>query len=293
MREYLKLLRVKHYIKNLLIFIPLFFSGGSDCGLLGRANDEIGCWWGGGVFRGAWGFVCFSLLASAIYIFNDIKDVEKDRNHPKKKTRPIASGRITKSKAIRLMIVCLVSVLVISIWLRNYEALMFLILYFGLNIAYSIKLKNKPIIDVVILASGFVIRIIYGGLITNIAVSGWLYLVTVSGSLYMGLGKRRNELEKQNNTREVLKYYNVPFLDKNMYVCVALTNVFYALWAMELSDIRMIWTVPIFFIILMMYSLDIERNSDGDPIEVILHNKTLIVLVVVYAVCIFVIRYIL
>ena len=94
-------------------------------------------------------------------------------------------------------------------------------------------LKNKPIIDIVILAAGFVIRIFYGGMITGVSISKWLYLVITSGSLYMGLGKRRNEMKKQTDTRDVLKYYNVDFLDKNMYVCVPLTIVFYALWTYE------------------------------------------------------------
>lgn len=220
-------------------------------------------------------------------------DVEKNRNHPRKKNRPIASGRIKKSTAIWLMLCCLFGVLVISVWLKNYNASIFLLVYFGFNIAYSIEMKNRPIIDVIILAAGFVIRIIYGSLITDIVISGWLYLVTVSGSLYMGLGKRRNELKNQNNTREVLKYYNVPFLDKNMYVFVSLTNVFYALWAMDFSDTRMIWTVPIFITILLLYSLDIESNSDGDPIEVIVHDKVLVMLIISYIICIFLLRYIL
>ena len=118
----------------------------------------------------------------------------------------------------------------LSFYLDNFRSFVLLISYLGLNVAYSMGLKNKPIIDIVILAAGFVIRIFYGGMITGVSISKWLYLVITSGSLYMGLGKRRNEMKKQTDTRDVLKYYNVDFLDKNMYVCVALTIVFYALW---------------------------------------------------------------
>lgn len=152
-------------------------------------------------------------------------------------------------------------------------------------------LKNIPIVDIVILASGFVIRIFYGGIITNITISKWLYLVITVGSLYMGLGKRRNELKKQTKTRDVLKYYNVNFLDKNMYVCVALSIVFYSLWTLEMPNPQISWTIPIFIILLMCYSLDVEGDSDGDPVEVILHDKILIGLLVLYALFIFILLY--
>ena len=167
-----------------------------------------------------------------------------------------------------------------------------LILYFLLNVLYSLGLKNKPIIDVAILASGFVIRVLYGGIITGVAISKWLYLVIVTGSLYMGLGKRRNELRAQTDTREVLKYYNENFLDKNMYVCVALVNVFYAIWSIEMPNSWMIWTVPLFIVLLMRYSLDVEGDSDGDPVEVIVHDKALIGIIIAYAICIFLFLYI-
>lgn len=129
------------------------------------------------------------------------------------------------------------------------------------------------------------------GGVTGVEVSTWLYLVVVTGSLYMGLGKRRNELKQQNNSREVLKYYNESFLDKNMYVAVAIVIVFYALWTIESSNEVLAWTVPVFIIILMRYSFDVEGDSDGDPIEVLLHDKVLIILSVIYVISIFVILY--
>ena len=107
----------------------------------------------------------------------------------------------------------------------------------------------------------------------------------------MGLGKRRNELKKQTKTRDVLKYYNVNFLDKNMYVCVALSIVFYSLWTLEMPNPQISWTIPIFIILLMCYSLDVEGDSDGDPVEVILHDKILIGLLVLYALFIFILLY--
>lgn len=277
MKEYARLLRMKHYIKNFLIFIPMFFGGS-------LFNQEK-------LFRAALGFVCFSLLSSAVYILNDYKDREKDRNHPTKRNRPLASGSISEGTAIAMMIICLILVVLISVFLKTGKGAACLLLYYALNVAYSMELKNRPIIDIVILASGFVIRVFYGGYITDVQVSKWLYLVVATGSLYMGLGKRRNEFNGRTNTRAVLKYYNEAFLDKNMYVCVAVANVFYALWTLDLPNSQIIWTVPLFMIILMRYSLDTERESDGDPVEVILRDKVLIALVAAYALYIFALLY--
>lgn len=273
-----KLLRIKHYIKNLLIFIPMFFGG-----VLFDINK----------IRVAFlGFITFSLVSSIIYIINDYKDIEKDKMHPNKKNRPLASGAISKSSALYLIIFCLLLAIIISVYIGSIYGSICLLIYFILNILYSFGLKRMPIIDVVILASGFVIRVFYGGIITNISISKWLYLVVITGSLYMGLGKRRNELKSQTDTRDVLKYYSEGFLDKNMYVCVSLVNVFYALWSIEMPNTKMIWTVPFLMIILLYYSLNIEGESDGDPVELIVHDKKLISAVLLYGLVIFLMLYV-
>lgn len=189
---------------------------------------------GGGIL----GFIAFCAVSSSVYILNDLKDIDNDRKHLTKKMRPLASGKVQVKTAIILMILCWVSAFIISFLIGKIDATIFLFLYFILNVGYSMGLKNKPIIDIVILAAGFVIRIFYGGVVTDVNISQWLYLVVVTGSLYMGLGKRRNELKTSTDTREVLKYYTVDFLDKNMYVCVALADVFYALWTLEMPDGR-------------------------------------------------------
>lgn len=271
-------MRVKHYIKNILVFIPMFFGG-----VIIDPHK---------IFHGVMGFIAFCALSSSIYIINDIKDIEHDKVHPTKCNRPLASGMISVTSSYILIIICLIVTVTLSVTIGNFYGALCLLLYFILNIGYSFGLKEYPIIDIVILASGFVIRVFYGGFITDVNVSQWLYLVITTGSLYMGLGKRLGELKHSScSSRKVLKYYNASFLEKNMYVCVALADVFYALWTLEMPNQYIRWTIPFFIIILMCYSLDIEGNTDGDPVEVILKNKLLIFLIFAYAVCITLLLY--
>lgn len=277
MKEYIKLMRVKHYIKNILVFLPIVFS---------KRLFEVDLW-----KNLMLGFISFCMISSAVYILNDYRDIEKDRLHPTKKNRPLASGKVSKKQGFILFLICLVLAIGLIVYVGNILATILIIAYFILNIMYSMGLKDKPIIDIVILASGFVIRVVFGGAIIGIEISKWLYLVIVTGSLYMGLGKRRNELKMGTKSRKVLKYYNEDFLDKNMYMCATLAEVFYVLWTVELKDKVLIWSVPVFIIIMMRYSMNIEGESDGDPVEVILSDKVLCGLVLVYAICIFAMLY--
>lgn len=237
------------------------------------------------------GFLSFCLISSAVYIINDINDIEKDRNHPTKCNRPLASGAVSKKQAIVLLVICIAVAVFLSLLTSKFFSLIYVAVYFVLNVLYSFILKNYPIIDIVILTSGFVLRVLYGAYITNTVISSWLFLVIVSGSFYLGLGKRRAEIELNADSRKVLKYYNYAFLDKNMYVCFALVAVFYALWAKEFSNPYMIYSVPLVFVILMKYSLDIEGDYDGDPVEVILKDKWLIFLSIIYIILVSILLY--
>lgn len=273
--KYLKLIRVKHYLKNVLIFLPAIFAGIIFDGTV--------------LFKTLIAFLSFSFTSSIIYVINDIRDAESDRNHPVKKNRPIASGAVTIPSAVIVVIVLLlitVALLYFSNLLFNFASLI-LIFYLIMNLLYSFGLKNIPLIDVAILAFGFVIRVIYGGAIIDVEVSNWLFLTVLSVSFYMALGKRRNELLKSGdkNTRKVLTYYNKDFLDKNMYMCLAIGIVFYSLWTMSYTILPLlVWTVPLIIIILMKYSMDVEIGGDGDPIEVVYNDKTLLALILGYAI---------
>lgn len=277
-KDLVKLMRIKHYIKNLLVFFPALFS----CQLF-NSNYFVKC---------IIGFISVSLLASAVYCINDIKDKEKDAKHPIKKERPIASGRVSVGEASAFAVILVLISLLLNVFMHfnmgmSIKSLIIAssaeLLYLVLNIFYSFGLKNIPIVDVVILVSGFLIRILYGAFITEIEISNWLYLTVMMGSFYMGFGKRRNESLKQGDkSRAVLKKYSKEFLDKFMYVSLIMTLVFYSLWCIDEDTIArignsyMIYTIPLIFIVLMKYSLDIENNeSFGDPVDVIVKDKWL------------------
>lgn len=284
MREYLKLMRVKHYIKNLLICVPLIFSKK----LLQDSS----------FFDTLIGVLAFSMVSSVIYIINDINDIEKDRSHPKKKERPLAKGTVTIRSAV-LLILFLFSVttlLEVFVFKNSLGSWAVLFLYFFINVAYSYRLKNIPIVDVVILAMGYILRIYYGAVIVNVEVSAWLYLTVLSLAFFLGFGKRRNELIKRGTShRAVLKYYTKEYLDKVMYIFLGITLVFYSLWCEGMVSMlgrSILFTIPVVILVILRYTLVIEMDSDGDPVEVVLGDKIIIILSMLYIIMILTILYI-
>ena len=276
LKYYLKEMRVHHYIKNLLVFVPLICSGQI------LDPDKL--------LPSFYAFLSFCFISSAVYFINDIRDAEKDRNHPTKCNRPIAAGQISVRSAVIFTVVLILLAVLFNCLCFHPLSTALLAVYFLLNLGYSLGLKNIPLLDVTILAAGYLIRAMYGSVVTGIEMSDWLYLVIISAAFYLGLGKRRNELKKQGSedTREVIRKYSFSFLDSNMYICMALVVVFYALWTMDAKTIeayhgsRMVWTVPVGMLIFMKYSMTVEGNSDGDPVEVLLHDKVLLGLCAFY-----------
>lgn len=283
MREIITLIRPKHWIKNLLIFMPAFFSG--SFWQFAKIRDL------------AAGFLAFSFVASIVYIVNDMKDVEKDRQHKVKCRRPLASGAVTKKEASLTILFLAAGAVICSCAIKNqrpFGHLFWCIFYFGMNLAYSISLKNVPIIDVAILASGFMVRIFYGAAVSGIAASSWLSLTVMSFALYMAIGKRRNELYKTGGsaTRNVLQYYDIDLLDRYMLIAATLGIVFYSLWAgMVIGQKWMIWTVPLVLLMIMKYEMILKGDSYGDPVEVLLSDKILCGLAGVYACLMFLLLY--
>lgn len=269
-RDLVRLMRPKHYIKNGLILLPLMF--GSQLLQGGQLLAIVAA------------LVTFSLTASIVYIVNDIRDAAKDKLHPQKKFRPIASGKVTTGQAIALIgVLAVITVVVGFATGLNTTSWLLLVSYVVINIAYSFGLKHLPIVDVALLASGFVIRVLFGASMFAIALSPWLYLTILAGAFYMSFGKRRNEIIiNGTRSRKVNERYSLQFLDKNMYVCLALTLVFYSLWATDpvRANILLYITIPFFMVTLMTYSLKIEQdNSTGDPVDVLSKSRALQLLV--------------
>lgn len=288
-KKYCKLLRIHHYVKNVFVLLPLFFSKE-----LLNMSACIKC---------IVALFAFGFISSVVYIMNDIKDIESDRNHPKKKNRPLASGAISVKAAriFSVFIFALGTVAAIYACWNNIYSIIYLGLYFVLNVLYSHGLKNYPIVDVTILAAGFLLRVLFGGGIIGVEISDWLYLTVITISFYLALGKRRNEFKStggDGSSRKSLEFYNFEFLDKMMYVFASLSIVFYSLWCIDpittqkISGERLIWTVPIVIILFMRYCYVIEGDSDGDPTDVLLHDKFMCGIAGLYALYLLAVMYI-
>ncbi len=228
MTKFLTLLRVEQWVKNLFVFLPLFFSGNF-------LNTEL-------FLKSCVAFVVFSLASSTIYIINDYADAESDRQHPDKKNRPIASGAISKKTA--LGIATLLIGLIISIILfitaglqQNIGKFTIVILaYLGMNLAYTFRLKHVAIIDVCLISIGFVLRVMAGGYSTEIPISQWAILLTFVLALVLALGKRRGELinaQISGKTRRSLDGYNVQFADIALSISVTLAIISYLMFTVQ------------------------------------------------------------
>ena len=271
------LLRVKHWIKNFIVLLPAFFGGVF-------LQREI-------LLRLIGGFFAFALCSSAIYVINDLCDIEKDRMHPVKCKRPLASGAVTKTEGIILCAAVTVLGLALDLAVCGItHGALIPVIYLLLNLLYSKSWKNKPVIDIVILVSGFVLRLYYGSCITGVRISSWLYLTLAALSLFMAFGKRRNEKRAcGDTTRSVLALYTESFLSSSMYMYLGLFLVFYALWSVDEGALPgMIYTTPFVSVMTMRYTYDLENDTHGNPVDMILGDKLLLLLGAVYAALIFV-----
>ena len=270
---YFTAMRVKHYIKNLFVFIPLFFSQN-----LFSAQKFIIAF----VV-----FTAFCFASSACYLLNDIHDAERDRLHPLKKFRPIASGGLCTANAYIFAVMLLsVSIGLIYIFLPKIETavLSYIAAYIGINVLYTIRLKNVPLVDCFCIAAGFLLRLYAGGAAVYVEVSDWLLLTSLSLSLFMAFGKRRGELIKlpDGQTRPVLKKYNFGFLNGAMFMSAGLFVVFYSMWALGRNR-SMIYTTPLVLLITFRYVLNVYGDdSSGDPTNIIFEDKLLMCAGAVY-----------
>lgn len=282
----LKELRIHQWVKNLFVLIPLVF----DRQLF--IYDSL--------YRSIAGFFLFCIVSSSVYIINDIMDVEADRKHPRKKNRPIASGKLPIQIARIIAIIFIVTSLVFGFFLSKSFALILLI-YFLINLAYSSRLKHVALIDVLILAAGFVLRVAAGvSLIDVERFSPWLYVVTTLLALFLGLGKRRGELITiQNNDhgqRKVLDGYTIPLLDQLITIVSATTIVSYSLYTFSAPNLpenhSMMLTIPfaLYFIFRYIYLIQV-RNEGAAPDELLLIDRPLQITFILFAFSVLLIFY--
>lgn len=266
-RQIISLLRPEHWVKNLFIFIPAFFAA--------RLNDPV-------VMRDALlGFLAFCLMASAVYVLNDMVDAPQDRNHPDKCKRPIASRAISVPQAIVLLLLLLGCSAVLSAYL-SVQLLVFTWLYFLVNVFYSFSLKHIALIDVSLIGLGFLLRVFAGGAVTGVPVSQWLIVLTFLLALILGLAKRRGEYViamGENNFRKALEGYNLPFLDVSITVCSTVAIVAYLMYCFSPEVTGRIGSDRIYFTaffvilgILRYLQLTLVFNKTESPTRALLRD---------------------
>ncbi|MGE5223144.1 MAG: decaprenyl-phosphate phosphoribosyltransferase [Omnitrophica WOR_2 bacterium] len=284
----LKSMRPKQWPKNGFLFAGLIFDGQ----LLSPVPFA----------RTLAGFVLFCLLSSAVYLLNDITDLEADRQHPKKKYRPIASGELPVPAARVAIIVLLLTILPLAYFLST-GFFIIAILYLVVNIAYSTWLKHIPILDVLILASLYVLRVGAGVELIKVAeFSPWLYVFTTFLALFLGVGKRRAELnllpEYANMIRPVLGGYTLPLLDQLLMLVSTSTIMTYSLYTFSGNKLpgnhSMMLTIPfvMYGIFRYLYLVQVEHSGSA-PEDVLLTDRPMQVTLILFGLAILVIFYIL
>ena len=277
---YIKLIRVHQWYKNLVIFLPIFFAGK----LFNLSSLE----------KILIGFVALCLISSANYILNDIVDIKKDKLHPEKKYRPLAFGKITILEASIIGLLFLFASLLISYQLGIIFLVMILFLFVSTTL-YSLWLKNEPILDVVIIATNFVVRAISGAFIISLFVSPWLILCPFFLALYLAVSKRHSDLKmlKKNaiKHKEVLKYYTPDTTNALMIIATTCFIMSYALYAFSRTELLLV-TLPFAVYTMCRYYLLVNTGSEiaRNP-EKIYKDKKLIITAILWSILIFIIFY--
>ncbi len=284
----LKTMRPRQWTKNVFIFAALVF----DKQLFVPQS----------FFRTLAGFALFCLISSAVYIFNDIADVEADKQHPEKKNRPIASGRLPLGAAWAAGVLLVIFTLAASYFLASGFEVVVLV-YLLLNMAYSKWLKRIPILDVLVIAAGFVLRVHAG--VTLIEVqrfSPWLYVVMTLLSLFLGFGKRRAELalleQDAGSHRKALEGYTLPLLDQYIMIVSGTAIVAYSLYTFSAPNLpenhSMMLTIPfvVYAIFRYLYLIEI-KHAGGAPEEVLLSDRPFQISMILWALAVLAVFYLL
>lgn len=271
----IRLLRPKQWTKNLLLFAALLFS-------FEEIRTET-------ILATLLGFILFSIVAGCVYILNDFVDRDRDRQHPVKKYRPMASGQVNPSHALMFGIILLI-LSVGTAFMMNPLFGVLCIVYFLLNVSYSFVLKHLVILDMMTIAAGFVLRAIAGGVLIHVPFTPWFLICTMLLSLFLAIGKRRNELTLlEGNTgshRKVLDNYSITLLDQFNTIVTTATIISYSLFTFT-SDrtIHLMWTIPLVIYGMFRYLYLIHmKNQGGSPDRVLFEDKPILITVMLYVI---------
>jgi len=268
MRNYLKLIRVEQYIKNAFVFAPLFF----DSQFLNLDN----------LINVILAFLCFCTISSSVYIFNDYFDINEDKNHPQKRYRPLASGSISIQNGLVLMLILMISSITVS-YLISVELFLVIISYLVLNFFYSKWLKHIAILDVNIIAVGFILRIVAGSVVSDVVPSIWILLITYLLALFLGISKRRTDVilaENGNDVRKNIEGYNLIFIDVILGILASIIIVSYIFYCIspevqlhyhsKLLYVSIIFVVNGIFRYLKLVFVD---QSTYSPTKIVLNDR--------------------
>lgn len=273
MKKYLRLIRPQHWIKNVFVLVPMFFGGV----LFDLTTIE----------SGLLVFMAFSFIASSIYCYNDIVDADADRHHPVKCRRPIASGEVSVSHAYLLMAVMAVLSAAMIMLLPSPERMgtaVVVAIYYVLNLAYCSKLKQYAVLDVCIVAFGFVLRIVAGGVAEEVALSQWIVLMTFLLTLFLSFAKRRDDVLRMNETGEAPRHntirYNLTFINQAITITASVTLVCYIMYTVspeveEHFKSQYLYLTSVFVLLgLLRYiQIAVVDKKSGDPVKVALTDR--------------------
>jgi 4-hydroxybenzoate polyprenyltransferase len=269
--KYLRLVRAHQWIKNSFLFFPLFFAGD----LLNIPQ----------LLSVAYGFLAFSLVASSIYILNDYNDIEADRQHPTKSKRPLASGEISKTTGLVIMVITLAAGFFLA-YSIDIGFLYVTLIYYVLNLGYSLGLKHISILDILIVASGFLLRTVAGGVIAQVRISEWLMLMVFLLAVFLALAKRRDDILLAQESGKVMRKasakYNMEFVNGGLTMLMSVILVCYIMYTIsdevtERLKTHYLYATAIFVIAgLMRYmQITVVENRSGSPTRILYTDRFL------------------
>jgi decaprenyl-phosphate phosphoribosyltransferase len=236
-------------------------------------------------------FVLFCLVSGAVYLVNDSVDMAEDRRHPRKRLRPIAAGIVPRPLAISVAVVLAAVALTAAVLLTRPQLAWVLGAYVVIQLAYCVALKNQPVLDLAVVASGFLLRAVAGGVAAGLLLSQWFLLVASFGSLFMVAGKRYSELVLVGDaaqTRRTLREYSSSYLRFVWSLSAGVACTAYCLWAFEMAEVQpgIPWatlSIAPFVLAILRYAVDVDRGTAGAPEELVLHDRVLLVLGLIWA----------